>query len=163
MAMGSLATSFLGALQASIAVLLTVTYGFIAARYGLLKESSSKDVSKLCVKLFLPALLITNVGSQLHLDNVVNYIPILSRSRDTWASNFDPPHRANECFQSLVLYIRPFVFASELDGNKVVRPSIMDRTCCDLQQYNLPPFATCPVSRRYRYLEIPHQEWRINF
>ncbi|RDW88895.1 hypothetical protein BP6252_00927 [Coleophoma cylindrospora] len=38
--------SFLGALQASLAVLLTISYGVIASRYGLLKESSSKDISK---------------------------------------------------------------------------------------------------------------------
>lgn len=61
---------FLGALQASIAVLLTIFAGVIAAQFDLLTVSSAKEISKLCVKLFLPALLIVNVGSQLHLDTV---------------------------------------------------------------------------------------------
>ncbi|KAI9844390.1 MAG: hypothetical protein M1837_005591 [Sclerophora amabilis] len=74
---GSLLTSFLGALQASIAVLLTISYGVIATQLQILKESSSKDVSQLCVRFFLPALLITNVGSELHLDTISRYVPIL--------------------------------------------------------------------------------------
>lgn len=67
---GSFVVPFLGALQASIAVLLTIFAGVIAAQFNLLGEASSKEISKVCVKLFLPALLIVNVGSQLHADTV---------------------------------------------------------------------------------------------
>lgn len=79
----------LAALQASLAVLLTISYGFIASRFNLLKQSSARDISKLCVRLFLPALLITNVGSELHADTFHRYIPILSKFtldnfRDSW-------------------------------------------------------------------------------
>lgn len=73
----SILTSFLGALQASLAVLLTISYGIIAARFNLLKETSARDISKTCVRLFLPALLITNVGSELHADTIVRYVPVL--------------------------------------------------------------------------------------
>ncbi|KAJ9668597.1 hypothetical protein H2201_001239 [Coniosporium apollinis] len=73
----SLLTSFLGALQASLAVLLTLSYGVIATQFGLLSESSAKDISKTCVRLFLPALLIHNVGSQLDSDTGTRYIPVL--------------------------------------------------------------------------------------
>ena len=68
--MSDLVVPFLGALQASVAVLLTISYGVVAAQFNLISESSAKDVSKACVRLFLPALLITNVGAQLHLDTV---------------------------------------------------------------------------------------------
>lgn len=71
--------SFLGAVQASLAVLLTIGYGAIASRFNLLKESSSRDISKTCVRLFLPALLITNVGSELRPENVLRYVPVLSK------------------------------------------------------------------------------------
>jgi len=71
-------SSFLGALQASLAVLLTMSYGVTASRCNLLKERSSRDISKTCVRLFLPALLITNVGSELHVDTALRYIPVLS-------------------------------------------------------------------------------------
>lgn len=61
---------FTGALQASLAVLLTIFYGVIAAQFNLLNEKSAKDISKACVRLFLPALLIVNVGQQLSLESV---------------------------------------------------------------------------------------------
>ncbi|KAI9847537.1 MAG: hypothetical protein M1838_000836 [Thelocarpon superellum] len=77
MVLSSLVTSFLGALQASLAVLLTISYGIVASQFQILRESSAKDISKLCVRLFLPALLITNVGAQLHLDTASRYVPIL--------------------------------------------------------------------------------------
>jgi predicted permease len=72
--------SFLGAVQASLAVLLTISYGVVASRWNILKESSSRDISKMCVRLFLPALLITNVGKELHADTAIRYVPVLSRS-----------------------------------------------------------------------------------
>ena len=75
----SLAVSFLGALQASLSVLLTIGYGVVAAQFNLLKGSNTSDISKTCVRLFLPALLITNVGSELHLDTATRYVPILSK------------------------------------------------------------------------------------
>lgn len=68
--------SFLGALQASIAVLLTVFDGTIAAQFNFLSESASKEVSKTCVQIFLPALLLHNLGSQLHAETVMRYSPI---------------------------------------------------------------------------------------
>ena len=71
--------SFLGALQASLAVLLTIGCGVIASRFNLLKESSSRDISKTCVRLFLPALLISQVGSELHVDTAFRYVPVLSK------------------------------------------------------------------------------------
>ena len=67
---GSILVSFLGALQASIAVLLTIFVGVLAAQFQLLSESSSKEISKECVKMFMPALLIVKIGSQLNLETV---------------------------------------------------------------------------------------------
>ncbi|KAG4032305.1 hypothetical protein MFRU_007g02130 [Monilinia fructicola] len=68
---------FLGALQASLTVLLTISYGVIASRFNLLKESSTRDISKTAVRLFLPALLITNVGKELKADTAYRYVPVL--------------------------------------------------------------------------------------
>lgn len=71
--------AFIGAIQASLAVLLTVYVGVLASQFKLLSNASAKDISKTAVQLFLPALLISNVGSQLHLDTVNRYIPVLSK------------------------------------------------------------------------------------
>ena len=72
-------TSFLGALQASLSVLLVILYGVVAAQFDILKGDSTKQISTLCVRMFLPALLITKVGSQLHADTGIRYVPILSK------------------------------------------------------------------------------------
>jgi len=64
---------FLGALQASVAVLLTIAAGVIASQFQLIGETSSKEISKVAVRLFLPALLIVNVGEQLHAYTVRFY------------------------------------------------------------------------------------------
>lgn len=78
---------FTGALQASLAVLLTIFYGVIAAQFDLLTEKSAKDISKACVRLFLPALLIVNVGQQLSLESVsANPAREISTGELIWAS-----------------------------------------------------------------------------
>lgn len=77
MSSNDLLAPFLGALQASLSVLLTISYGVIAAQFELLNSASAKEISKLCVKMFLPALLITNVGSELGTGNVGRYVPVL--------------------------------------------------------------------------------------
>ncbi|KAG8852945.1 hypothetical protein FRB96_008464 [Tulasnella sp. 330] len=73
----SLFESFLGGLEASLSVLLTLGYGVAAARFGLIGHAAIKDASRLCNKLFLPALLIVNVGSQLNAGNLDKYWPVL--------------------------------------------------------------------------------------
>lgn len=72
-----LAETFFSAFQASISVLLTVIYGVIASHLNLLSEAAGRDISKTCIRLFLPALLIADVGSQLRLETATRYIPII--------------------------------------------------------------------------------------
>ncbi|KAK7528892.1 membrane transporter [Phyllosticta citriasiana] len=73
----SILTAFVGSLQASISVLLTISYGVLAAQFRLIGDNTAKDLSKACVRLFLPALLVHNVGSQLQHETATNYVPIL--------------------------------------------------------------------------------------
>lgn len=72
-----MAVAFLAALQASGSVLLTIWYGLVAGQTGLLDNHAAKKVSQLGVDMLLPALLITNLGSQLDLDTATRYVPIL--------------------------------------------------------------------------------------
>ena len=67
---------FVGAFQASLSVLLTIFYGVLTAQFGLISESAARDVSKACVRLFLPCLLITNVGAQLNPETVHKHLSI---------------------------------------------------------------------------------------
>ena len=73
----SFTASFLGAIQAALGVLLTIFYGVLAGQFGILDQRSTKQVSSLCVKVFLPALLLTNVGKELHVSTIQLYAPII--------------------------------------------------------------------------------------
>jgi predicted permease len=73
MAPSGLFESFVGAIQASLSVLLVVFYGGIAAKLKLLTSDNTKAVSKICVRMFLPALLLTKIGSELHAGSGSRY------------------------------------------------------------------------------------------
>lgn len=81
---------FAGAIQASFSVLLTIAFGVVAAQCNLLSTNAAKEVSKLCVRMFLPALLIYKIGSNLHQDTGVRYVPVLSK------------HNTNRCPELLL-------------------------------------------------------------
>lgn len=72
--------SFLGAVQASLSVLLTIAFGVVAAQFGLVTTKAAEEVSRLCVKVLLPCLLIVKLGSELDLDTAVRYVPIVGMS-----------------------------------------------------------------------------------
>jgi hypothetical protein len=78
-AAGELIAPFTGAIQAAFSVLLTIAFGVVAAQCHLLSPAAAKEVSKLCVRMFLPALLIYKIGSNLHQDTGVRYVPVLSK------------------------------------------------------------------------------------
>jgi predicted permease len=72
-----LVESFLGAIQASLSVLLVISYGGLAARLKLIDRKDTRAISRMCVRIFLPALLITKVGAELHAENADRYLVIL--------------------------------------------------------------------------------------
>jgi predicted permease len=78
-AAGELIVPFTGAIQAAFSVLLTIAFGVVAAQCNLLSPNAAKEVSKLCVRMFLPALLIYKIGSNLHQDTGVRYVPVLRK------------------------------------------------------------------------------------
>ncbi|KAK3323187.1 auxin efflux carrier [Cercophora scortea] len=77
MAPAGLLESFLAAIQASLSVLLVISYGGIAAWLGLLNHDNTKAISKICVRMFLPALLLTKIGSELHSGSALRYLTIV--------------------------------------------------------------------------------------
>ncbi|KAE8379768.1 membrane transport protein-domain-containing protein [Aspergillus bertholletiae] len=74
---GGIVVPLVGALQACVSVLLTMSYGVAAQRLRLVQESSINDMVGLGVKLFLPALIIIHLGEDLQLENALNYIPVI--------------------------------------------------------------------------------------
>jgi len=77
MAALGLLEAFLGAVQASLSVLLVIFYGGLAAKLKLLTPENTKAISKICVRMFLPALLFTKIGSELHAGSAARYGVIL--------------------------------------------------------------------------------------
>lgn len=75
--MKGLFPSFVAAVQASLSVLLVISYGGVAARLGLLDAKNSKAISKICVRMFLPALLLVQIGSELHPGSAHRYLIVL--------------------------------------------------------------------------------------
>ncbi|KAK8010575.1 hypothetical protein PG990_009540 [Apiospora arundinis] len=73
MAPTGLSESFLGAIQASLSVLLIIACGAIAAQWNILDANNTKPLSKLCVRIFLPALLITKIGADLEAGSAGRY------------------------------------------------------------------------------------------
>ena len=69
-----------GAIQASISVLLTILFGVVASQFNLLSTNAAKEVSRLTVRLMLPALLIYKVGSEVQQGTAMRYVPILCMS-----------------------------------------------------------------------------------
>ena len=80
MGVSELVVPFVGALQAAFSVLLTIFYGVLAAQFNLLSGKSAKEVSNLCVKMLLPALLIVKVGTEVQQGTALRYLPILRTS-----------------------------------------------------------------------------------
>jgi len=72
-----LVSSFVAAIQASLSVLLVISYGGIAAHLNLLDSKNGKAISKICVKMFLPALLLVKLGSEMHPGSAHRYLIVL--------------------------------------------------------------------------------------
>lgn len=69
----TLVETFLGALEGAVSVLLTCFAGYVAVRGGLLNRLTVKQVSKLCTTLFLPCLLIVQMGPELTVPSLSRY------------------------------------------------------------------------------------------
>ncbi|EED17816.1 Auxin Efflux Carrier superfamily [Talaromyces stipitatus ATCC 10500] len=67
---------FLGALQACTSVLLTLLYGVITRQANLINDDTINQMSAICVKIFLPALILVKLGSELSLEIASHYIPV---------------------------------------------------------------------------------------
>ncbi|KAI4742549.1 membrane transporter [Aureobasidium sp. EXF-12298] len=128
---------FTGALQASLAVLLTIFYGVIAAQFDLLNEKSAKDISKACVRLFLPALLIVNVGQQLSLESGTKYLAVF-----IWAIIY------NVLSMVFGLAVVPRSFTGSLSPIVLNDPflTLADTFYCRTKFLNLPQWVTPAIA-----------------
>ena len=74
----NLLATFLAAAQASSSVLLVAVYGILAGELNILDAPATKKISALCVRMALPALLVTRLGGELEQDTWMRYIPVFA-------------------------------------------------------------------------------------
>lgn len=152
---------FLGALQASIAVLLTIFAGVIASQFQLIGVDSSKEISKVAVRLFLPALLIVNVGSQLHSDTVCTCHSTTMSHSDPHQDLSEQPsiHQRLTNTPGLPLYpnrhlvhlLPTRIPSNRRSSDQTLQPPKMGNSSFRLQQHHQPPSPPRPIPRRSRH------------
>ena len=153
---------FLGALQASIAVLLTIFVGVIASQFQLIGVDSSKEISKVAVRLFLPALLIVNVGSQLHSDTVCTCHSITnSHSRPHQDLPEQPPIHLKLMTSTPGLPLHPNrhlvhllptrIPSNRRSSNQTLQSPKMGNSSFRLQQHHQPSSPPSPIPRCSRH------------
>jgi predicted permease len=79
MSSSSIVQPLLGGIQATVSVILTISFGVAFSQFGLLDADAASKISKTSVKVLLPCLLINNLGSQLKPETAYEYVPIISR------------------------------------------------------------------------------------
>ena len=135
-----LLTPLLGALQASVSVLLTICYGVIARRLKLVNEEPVNEMSGISVKIFLPALLIVNLGSNLHLENALNYIPVLGMVQLRGQK-----YKMLTC-HSMVSDLHFMLHWSRVLFNKSIQSSPLGYPGMRIQQYDISALVIAPIA-----------------
>jgi predicted permease len=67
-----------GGIQATVSIILTISFGVAFSQFGLLDADAASKISKTSVKVLLPCLLINNLGNTLNIKTAHEYAPILS-------------------------------------------------------------------------------------
>lgn len=76
--LGTLVNSAVAAAESSLSVILVLFYGYICSKYDFLSETGERSISKLCVNLFLPAMLLTDMGSHISLETLEEFWPLVA-------------------------------------------------------------------------------------
>lgn len=74
--MSSAGSTALTALQSSVSIILIIAVGYACRKYNLLDENGESTLSYLCNNLFLPLLLVSQVGASLSPDNLDMILPL---------------------------------------------------------------------------------------
>lgn len=76
--MSSAGSTALSALQSSVAIILIIGAGYAARKYKLLDERGESQISFLCNNLFLPLLLVSQVGPNFSSGSWDKVVPLFA-------------------------------------------------------------------------------------
>lgn len=66
----SFLASFLGSFEGTVSVLLTLSVGFVVAQKGMVDHQTVRRISSLCTNIFLPCLIVAQMGPELTVENL---------------------------------------------------------------------------------------------
>ncbi|KAF7314196.1 Dual specificity kinase 1 [Mycena kentingensis (nom. inval.)] len=66
--------------KAALSVLLVLVYGYVLRKLNLITTEGESNITALCTKIFLPALLFTEIGPLASAENLKSYWPIIPLS-----------------------------------------------------------------------------------
>ncbi|UPX10364.1 uncharacterized protein EKO05_0001028 [Ascochyta rabiei] len=75
--MSGIVQPLVGGIQATVSVILTISFGVAFSQFGLLDADAASKISKTSVKVLLPCLLINNLGENLNPETAHEYVPII--------------------------------------------------------------------------------------
>ncbi|KAJ4339281.1 hypothetical protein N0V95_007834 [Ascochyta clinopodiicola] len=75
--MSGIVQPLVGGIQATVSVILTISFGVAFSQFGLLDADAASKISKTSVKVLLPCLLINNLGENLNPETAYEYVPII--------------------------------------------------------------------------------------
>ncbi|OCF71832.1 hypothetical protein I204_07895 [Kwoniella mangroviensis CBS 8886] len=166
------------AVEASISVILVLVYGFFASKWKLLSPEGEESASKLCVTLFLPALLFSEIGPLASWDKLKDYWVILVYAvvfqLISWifgaigVIGFGMPQWIIPCMVFNNATSLPLLLFSSLGKNGTLSPlvknddldAVLDRGqvffLINALVCNLTRFSFGPVMMKKHPLDIPH-------
>lgn len=136
----SVVSTFVGAIQASASVLLTIFYGVVAGQTKLLSVETGRQISKICIKMFLPALLVVNLGTQIEASNALQYILILGKPPSS-------PESTSLMFRRMGTRLQPRLNRNRLRPHQGPQSPEMVHARNHLQQYHVLSSPIDPIPR----------------
>ncbi|CAE6420265.1 unnamed protein product [Rhizoctonia solani] len=100
----------IGSAEASISVLLVLGFGYYAQHAGWVNEEGEKQISHLCVTVFLPALLFTQIGPHATPHNLTDYGIIVALSIFAMVVSYLAGIASRRVFKSPRWTVAAFIF-----------------------------------------------------
>ncbi|OCF41258.1 endoplasmic reticulum protein [Kwoniella heveanensis CBS 569] len=164
--------------QASLSVILVLVYGFFARKLDILSPEGEESASKLCVTIFLPSLLFSEIGPLASWENLQQYWIIIAYAlvfqAISWIVGvigvvvFKMPPWIVPCMVFNNATSMPLLLLSSLGKNGTLSPLVGKDSLDDVldrgQVYllinalvcNLTRFSFGPVMMKKHPLDIPH-------
>nr|XP_031862775.1 uncharacterized protein CI109_001787 [Kwoniella shandongensis]KAA5529847.1 hypothetical protein CI109_001787 [Kwoniella shandongensis] len=171
------------AVEAAVSVILVLAYGYYSRKINLLSEAGEENVSHLCVTIFLPALLFSEIGPLASWSNLKDYWIIIVYSLlfqlISWVAGvaavvlFKMPQWVVPCMVFNNATSLPLLLLTSLGKNGTLAPLVgkddldqvlsrgkvyllINALVCNLTRFTFGPRHPLDISHPWSYSESPH-------